>query len=816
MLSSNFPITPRPRPPAKMRRSSSQSRALADWPGRSPPPYAPFAPDTHPTLLGSPITATSQLIRLEEVCESEDKLQEKSKEELEELLRRASAIIKERERELDFTSETCKTLAENNASLKARNDTLISRLPPSQPSSPLASPSFQSRSFFSPAHSRASSRSLLLSTKPLPSPVLSGVRKRPGHARRVSSTPAELAALADQNAELLAKLADLDAEASRAEQAGKRRLRSLEAEIEGLRDELERAREESRKLEESMNAQPEQAFAGLPSGVDKQIVKMFKRLSREAKVRELKAKTRSWERDEQSEEPKNFAPNNLTPGLPFTSKIVSRKVSAPNLYVDTTLDRASNNNSLSSKVSLVESPFSSVPASATSNIAPTGPSAREQALVSQLLLKIRELEETNTQLATDHLKASIRLKEAQTESESVRMLCEFISDEVEGDVDLELEVVCDAEEFGDNATEGETTSEVHDNDPSGLRTESRKMIHLRSVARKASMDFGNGSTRHSIRLRKFRSVDSLPSLDASSSPPSTKIVPTYRNPKTRKTVLGLFEEDSSNESYAPPELHSFQDSRPFVRQLPSVCEPFENDISSDTQVDSDANVDAEGNSSSMKMISLGSELGLDLDEVGLRPAPGLGHVRTKSIMELLHSAEASSTPQLQSPLLPSPSTLRPPMLSDHQGSIRGPLRLKHKHKHAMKGKLTEEAVGYFPGDERVIYPRLRKTKSSAVFGSIGRSPAPPMPSFMNSPLAQRLGLDLPAQQSADSYPNSDTKKDQSNKTSLDKLRNLIFELWLWMYFAAIIVVFIFSVARKGPKVVLNKAAAGNKGSATSR
>ncbi|OCB84560.1 hypothetical protein A7U60_g8546 [Sanghuangporus baumii] len=813
MLSSNFPITPRPRPPAKMRRSSSQSRALADWSGRSPPPYAPFAPDTHPTLLGSPITATSQLICLEEVCESEDKLQEKSKEELEELLRRASEIIKERERELDYTSETCKTLAENNASLKARNDTLISRLPPSQPSSPLASPSFQPRSFISPSHSRTPSRTLLLSPKPSPSPVLSAVRRRPGYARRVSSTPAELAALADQNAELLAKLADLESEASRAEQAGKRRLRSLEAEIEGLRDELERAREESRKLEESMNAQPEQALAGLPNGVDKQIIKMFKRLSREAKVRELKAKTRPWERDEEPEEPKNFAPNNLTPGLPFSSKIVSRKVSAPDLYIDTTLDRASNNNSSGSKVPFVDSPISSVPLSASSTIAPTGPSAREQALVSQLLLKIRELEETNTQLATDHLKTSIRLREVQTESESVRRLCEFINDEVEGDVDLELEVVCDAEEFEDNPTEGETSLEVHDNEPSELRTESRKMVHLRSVARKTSTDFGNGSTRHSIRLRKFRSADSLPSLDVSSSPPSTKVVPTHRNPKARKTVLGLFEEGSSIESPALPD-QSFQGSGPFDRQLPSVHEPFENDISSDTQVGPDADSDTEGNSSSMKMTSLGSELGLHLDEVGLRPAPGLGHVRTKSIMELLHSAEASSTPQLQSPLSPLPPTLRPPMLLSQQGSMKGSARLKHKH--TMRGELNEEAGDYFSGGERIIYPRLRKVKSSAVFGSIGSSRAPPMPSFMKSPVAQRLGLDLPTQQSVDSYPNSDIKKDQSNKTSLDKLRSLILELWLWMYFAAVIVVFILSVARKGPKTVLNNSASGNKGAGTSR
>ena len=66
--------------------------------------------------------------------------------------------------------------------------------------------------------------------------------RRHHHSRRVSTTPAELAFLSDQNAELQAKLQDLEADAARSEQAGRRRLRCLEREIQGLKEELDHTR----------------------------------------------------------------------------------------------------------------------------------------------------------------------------------------------------------------------------------------------------------------------------------------------------------------------------------------------------------------------------------------------------------------------------------------------------------------------------------------------------------------------------------------------------------------------------------------------
>lgn len=107
MLAANVPETPRPRPPAKVRRTS----LLKNDP--SPPPayynssaFA-FTPQGRPrldTLLGSPITATFQRVGwetdrdpLSPAKEDLEWTNEKSREELSDLLVKADDIIKERE-----------------------------------------------------------------------------------------------------------------------------------------------------------------------------------------------------------------------------------------------------------------------------------------------------------------------------------------------------------------------------------------------------------------------------------------------------------------------------------------------------------------------------------------------------------------------------------------------------------------------------------------------------------------------------------------------------------------------------------------------
>lgn len=93
MLSSDFPKTPRPKPPAKARRASAQVNS-EDWRSPPPPAYTPIRQHL-PILLGSPISATTSFIQHNPLCEED--VQERSRDELEELLGKASSIIRERE-----------------------------------------------------------------------------------------------------------------------------------------------------------------------------------------------------------------------------------------------------------------------------------------------------------------------------------------------------------------------------------------------------------------------------------------------------------------------------------------------------------------------------------------------------------------------------------------------------------------------------------------------------------------------------------------------------------------------------------------------
>lgn len=130
----------------------------------------------------------------------------------------------------------------------------------------------------------------------------------------------------------------------------------MEAEIEGLRDELEKTRAEH--VEEATLGEGE----GEKSvGLDSQLAMMYKKFGRKAKVRELKAKTRPWDSDQGSEilegyEPKDFPPSNLTPGLTFTAKWVTRNPSSPSLSLETPLEPSPLDEGPSPNQAQVDSP----------------------------------------------------------------------------------------------------------------------------------------------------------------------------------------------------------------------------------------------------------------------------------------------------------------------------------------------------------------------------------------------------------------------------------------------------------------------------
>ncbi|KAF7332382.1 hypothetical protein MKEN_00120000 [Mycena kentingensis (nom. inval.)] len=171
----------RPRPPA--RRSTSRTLPQGASP---PPPYASSLQRKDPSVyLGSPLPATLQMVGSPPTPgQEEDWLNEKSREELAELLHKAEDLIRERETELGATSAVCKSLYESNVSLKTKHDALVSRFPSTPPN--------QDNELSFDEDPRASRR-----------------------RSRISIHPSDISLLADQNAELLSKLETLEEEAQR-------------------------------------------------------------------------------------------------------------------------------------------------------------------------------------------------------------------------------------------------------------------------------------------------------------------------------------------------------------------------------------------------------------------------------------------------------------------------------------------------------------------------------------------------------------------------------------------------------------------------
>ncbi|ESK95089.1 hypothetical protein Moror_13821 [Moniliophthora roreri MCA 2997] len=274
----------RPRPPAQMRRTSSMKTANTSPPPPyassfvfpSNPRKSPL--ETRATLLGSPVSASLQMVTQDiqgsgsaprNHDEMMEWLKEKSHNELSELLLRADEVIKQRESDLDRTSSLCKSLYEDNSSLQSKHKALLSRIP-STPSrqastdsplpSPAPSPHRPSPSVESPTHSPSISRRCFdqdpfLYQAPRTVPHKYGGR----HIRRISVTPYDISLLTDQNTELLLKVEKLEAESASHELAGRKTLKKMEKEINALRDELEAVR--AKEAQNALRAKEEEEAA---------------------------------------------------------------------------------------------------------------------------------------------------------------------------------------------------------------------------------------------------------------------------------------------------------------------------------------------------------------------------------------------------------------------------------------------------------------------------------------------------------------------------------------------------------------------------
>ncbi|TFK55372.1 hypothetical protein OE88DRAFT_1651644 [Heliocybe sulcata] len=765
MLSNDSPSTPRPRPPAKTRRTVSGRYKDPDAP---PPPYAPtivFPSDLSDadldTILGSPISMTAQRVRLLSATspdlgampspEVEEWVNERSREELEELLLKAGKAIRERENELGLTSAVCKSLYQENTSLKTQHDALLSRLPSSQPISPIAPPfpSLPSPSPFSP--------SLPLSAQS----TLSSASRRNKHNRRISVTPSEITRLADQNAELMLSLEKLESEAKEADQAGKRKLRKLEKEIQLLKEELESTQEVESRMKRQEEGQAKEA----------------RRREREEMVRAVRKGAGDDAGEEGEGVVRDFAPGGaLSAGSTPSRRRMQRdftfppraRSSSPTKPQD--LDPASSDKPEHTEEqghdaeirSPEENPNTELDPEFASNAAhsyfpadthlaqPSPQAQHESALISQLLLKIRELEETNQNIVEQQAAATGRMREAKKEAEGMRALYEAL--EGVGEVVLEE---------GEEHSEPDAADADTDND--------------------GGEEDGEEDSGKTIRFRSFRKSI------VGGMPPRLELgEDQYGAGRQRTSVVGLFGAESPSIGFPAGEAVDISEDAEPAHTLGSEL---------GDEWDGPASVGFNHHLRTTSLFGL-SELTLD--------APGDGvPSRSSSVVSVAGSDQTQADGGAATPRSTTPIPMVEPKTK------RDSLRLRNKLlSQTVKARTGQWLDGRFKGTLRSPAPgqgefsvptetgALSRTASVARFlegavGSVFRPPSTP-----TSPTAQEGG------EGKEGEEEKAVLKSDAEKRGLVAV---VLDLWLWLQFVIIILVFLWAMAKRGPRNVMEEA-----------
>ncbi|KAG6885467.1 hypothetical protein C0993_001332 [Termitomyces sp. T159_Od127] len=780
MLAASVNETPRPRPPAKIRRSS-----LAQAASTPPPSYASaftLTPDGKPrinnSLLGSPMAATFQRVgwdgerQLSPTTEEDlEWMNEKSREELSELLVKADGLIKERENELGIASAVCKSLYDNNVMLKTKHQQFLARLPSSSPSqSPSPEPI-----------SRTSSRYSISLNRPISeydsSPVASSAYK---HSRKISVSTTEISHLADQNAELLEKLERMESESLSADQAGRRVLKRLEKEIMILREELEKTQAKSEELEQK-------AKIGWHSQQKKE--------EREAKFRAIRNLGRANDVDDEMQEVRDFAPEGSFLGGPGTSRRFLSSGETPRKISGTPLKRPP----------LAPAPLTPHPQS----------TAVESNLIAQLLGKIQELEETNERILDQQNETKNQLSAMQRETEHITKVYECLAD---------ANII---ELAGDSASDQENERAIYE-----------ETVRFKSFARNLAAEYM--STPNVDDLRQHLNVATVL--------------------RTRKSVVGLFDnhedekQDHRRSGSTPDQLKSFHLPVPFASP-----EGHHKSLSAETTglaspALSPIGLSPSQNGSQNSLCyrrTLETELGNEFNDGWGLGAPN--HSRTNSLYDFgpisapaspsPSSANRSSdqsrnigSPQEKRGALPTPmsissgpSALRlsvepptpdkvatatkvqvgvsPHSLRYHRMSETVRSRTNRWVNGRFKDTLTKNTKVTFPPgdrqDEKELEERDREQYASR--------PSTPLPERLAKAFdaAVENFTGQPALKSDGSHSQEAARSSGSQVEKKSRgLGAILLELWLWLQFVIIILVFLWAMAKRGPKSVLGEAGAG--------
>ena len=273
------------------------------------------------------------------------------------------------------------------------------------------------------------------------------------HTRKVSIASADISHLADQNAELLDKLEKLEAEATSADQAGRRELKRLEKEIAFLRDALEKTQAKSEELEEKVQG----AVVGEA---------WRRKKEREAKFKAMRGLGRDADPANQDDEPRNFAPDGSKFGGPSDAFTFFPTAASP--------DPIRRLQTTNSDINLL--------------------SRSEHNVILQLLSKVQELEAANTHILQQQTETANQLNAVQRETANITKVYECLADPDSVELELEDEDNDEAKQAENDLSTVQTirftslkrdiendmffdgTCLVHPDFASGLSTKNRKSV----------------------------------------------------------------------------------------------------------------------------------------------------------------------------------------------------------------------------------------------------------------------------------------------------------------------------------------------------
>ena len=682
---------------------------------------------------------------------------------------------------------------ENNLELKNKHQALLARLPTSSAS---ASPSGSSTSSPTiPGTPLPVSHSPHYYTNvPHPSSRASTSAPRSRRSqRRVSVSPSDLALLSDQNAELLAKLEKLEFESAQNDQAGRRKLRNLEKEIQGLREELDKTRARSDELEEkakiaSLNLESEEALR--------------RRHERHERLRALRGKSES---DSSDGEVRDFAPGgalalqgsprrSIGPGrlqkYKFPSQSLRRHASEAVFRSTSEASKLARKASLCDGLPQSSLQFQFPPAQAPVSATP------EYALVSQLLQKISELEQFNAQITEQQAKTTASLQSVQRDAASIRLIYESLGD---GDT---IDWQDGDDNVGNISASEESDNGEEDEEDETIRFDKPHRPMLADLL--ADSEGGVESDRQS-------------SIRHATIPDRFSLSPNHR---TRRSVVGLFDPPAVSDASSPPSMNSL--TIPGLPPVPFVPQPSPEFA---TPVDSDLLSVEPLAATPLSTEFLGRQT-LD-NELGptWRDCSGDNdHFRTPSLIGLTSLSPSAgidevgvpdkNTPSIQThdrilapPISPSSSTFSDTgtwqgvhdsvMYSSSDVRIDTPAEKKSRKSHTIRMRTGHWNKGRF---EATLLSASRENSTDLA------RPSTPVPQRLANEFGDAISLlrseaSVPADELVSSSP---VPLHQEKKRQQRGFVAFVLELWLWLQFAIVVVVFLWAMAKRGPKSVLEE------------